>query len=638
MHKAITTTALAVAAGVSVHAYAQSGNTTELEPILVSGGISPVAADEFGRSNTVISRQEIEDRGFVTVQQALEAQPGVSVSGTGPSDRQVRIRGGEANHVLILVNGVRVAAGDSGYDLRSFDIANVDRIEVLRGPQSVPYGTDAASGVINIITRRPTAGVSRGASFEFGEGDRQSAFLTYGAPRGDLSITVDNLYDKGFDLSGDGGEEDSTSWETVTSKGRLSLTDQVEAGFSFRLADGRYHFDSETFLSGDRETTVSKYVFDDKTKTAKLLERSTSAFIGFSSPGNVLTSRISADYIGNQTANSAIGDQTTQIYKYRGQYALDGVAVGMSDQLLSVLFESKNDSADHSTDERENRSYALEYRSFVSEDLSTQAGARLDTSDQFSNAVTWNVAASYYFHDSLRMHSSLGRAVVYPSYFDIYGGTFPAFSPDSKTQVYEATDSVKPEKNFAFDVGLEWSLPDGLGVAAMTYYNETLTDEIYAKKISESSDKETYRAVNRTADSKREGVEISTELHPAESIDFGLRYTYTRSTNDEGSVEGRRPMHEFGLNTTWRASSVPLILSGDLRYVRDLYDQQFYKDGDPFAKIPAFTVVNFAARYSLTDHIDLTGRITNAFDENYTEVWGYATRGRAGYIGMAASW
>ncbi|MEX0449009.1 TonB-dependent receptor [Spiribacter sp. 221] len=638
MKKAFATTALAIAAGVPTYVYAQSSNTTELEPIIVSGGISPVAADEFGRSNTVITRQEIEDRGFVTVQQALEAQPGVSVSGTGPSDRQVRIRGGEANHVLVLVNGVRVAAGDSGYDLRGFDVANVDRIEVLRGPQSVPYGTDAASGVINIITRRATAGVSRGASFEFGEGDRQSAFLTYGAPRGDLSVTIDNLYDKGFDLSGDGGEEDSTSWETVTSKGRLSLTDQIEAGFSFRLADARYHFDSETFLSGDRETTVSKYVFDDKTKTAKLLERSISAFIGFSSPGNVLTSRISTDYIGNQTANSAIGDQTTRIYKYRGQYALDGASTDSSDQLLSLLFESKNDSANNSTDERENRSYALEYQGFMSNDLSTQAGVRLDTSDQFSDAVTWNLAASYHLQRSVRLHSSIGRAVVYPSYFDIYGGTFPAFQPDSKTQIYEATDSVKPEKNFAFDLGLEWTLPGDLGIAALTYYNEELEDEIYSKKISESSDTETYRAENREADSKREGVEISTEFRPAESVDFGLSYTYTRSTNDEGSVEGRRPMHEFGLNTTWRASSVPLTLSGDLRYVRDLYDQQFYKDGDPFAKIPAFTVVNFAARYALTDHIDLTGRITNAFDEDYTEVWGYATRGRAGYIGMAASW
>ncbi|PZA00942.1 TonB-dependent receptor [Gammaproteobacteria bacterium 2W06] len=631
MNKAIPLTALALAAGVSTNVYAQTSQTTELEPIIVSGGISPVAADEFGRSNTVITRRDIEDSGYATVQQALEAQPGVSINGTGPNDRQIRIRGGEANHVLVLVNGVRVAAGESGYNLRGFDIANIDRIEVLRGPQSVPYGTDAASGVINIITRRPMAGASRGGSFEVGEGGRQSAFLTHGSSRGDLSVTIDNIYDEGFDLSGDGGEKDSTSWETVTSKGRLGLTNQIEAGFSLRVADGKYDLDDAPFGA----TSESTYVVDDTTKSNKLLERSLAASLAYSTPNSISTSRLTIENISNQTADTAVGDQTTTIYKYRGQLALDRRAVGSSDQLLSLLLESKEDSANSSTEERENRSYALEYQGFLSEDFSAQAGIRFDTSDNFSDSVTWNLASSYYFQSSTRLHVSVGRAVVYPSYFDIYGGDFPSFG-----QVYEPNSNVRPEKNFGFDVGLEWSFLKDKGNAAITYYNETLEDEIFAKELTDkSTKKETYfRAANRQSDSEREGVEISTDFRPVESVDFGLRYTYTRSTNDKGSVEGRRPKHELGFNTTWRASSVPLTLYGDLRYVRDLYDQQFYKDGNPFAKIPAFTVVDLSGRYSLTDHIDLTGRVTNAFDEDYTEVWGYATRGRAAYIGMAASW
>jgi len=631
MNKSTPLTALALAASVSTSVYAQTSQNTELEPIIVSGGISPVAADEFGRSNTIITRRDIEDSGYATVQQALEAQPGVSINGTGPNDRQIRIRGGEANHVLVLVNGVRVAAGDSGYNLRGFDIANIDRIEVLRGPQSVPYGTDAASGVINVITRRPMAGTSRGVSFEIGEGDRQSAFLTHGSPRGDLSVTVDNVYDEGFDLSGDGGEKDSTSWKTLTSKGRLSLTDQIDTGFSLRVADGSYDLDDAPFGA----TSESTYVVDDVTETNKLLERSLAAFLSYSTPGGVSNSRLTVENIGNQTADTAVGDQTTTIYKYRGQLALDRRTVESSDQLLSLLLESKEDSASSSTDERKNRSYALEYQGFLSENFSAQAGIRFDTSDDFSDSVTWNFASSYYFHSSTRVHASVGRAVVYPSYFDIYGGDFPSFG-----LVYEPNSDVRPEKNLGFDIGLEWSFLEEKGNAAVTFYKETLEDEIFAKELTDKSSKtETYfRAANRQSDSEREGVEVSTDFSPVQSLDLGLRYTYTRSTNDKGSVEGRRPKHEVGLNTTWRASNLPLTLYGDLRYVRDLYDQQFYKDGDPFAEIPAFTVVGFSARYSLTDHVDLTGRVTNAFDEEYTEVWGYATRGRAGYIGMAASW
>jgi vitamin B12 transporter len=145
MNKAIPLTALALAAGVSTNVYAQTSQTTELEPIIVSGGISPVAADEFGRSNTVITRRDIEDSGYATVQQALEAQPGVSINGTGPNDRQIRIRGGEGNHTLVLIDGVRAASGDNEFVLRGLDTSYIQRIEILRGPQSVPYGTDAAT-------------------------------------------------------------------------------------------------------------------------------------------------------------------------------------------------------------------------------------------------------------------------------------------------------------------------------------------------------------------------------------------------------------------------------------------------------------------------------------------------------------
>ena len=243
MNKASPLTALALAAGVSTNVYAQTSQTTELEPIIVSGGISPVAADEFGRSNTVITRRDIEDSGYATVQQALEAQPGVSINGTGPNDRQIRIRGGEGNHTLVLIDGVRAASGDNEFFLRGLDTSYIQRIEILRGPQSVPYGTDAATGVVNIITREAGEGVGFGASAEFGEGDRQSAYVTRGTENSKLSLSLSNLNDEGYDFSGSGGEKDGTRWESAIAKGAVDLSPSVTAGFSFRIADARYDFD-----------------------------------------------------------------------------------------------------------------------------------------------------------------------------------------------------------------------------------------------------------------------------------------------------------------------------------------------------------------------------------------------------------
>ena len=100
----------------------------------------------------------------------------------------------------------------------------------------------------------------------------------------------------------------------------------------------------------------------------------------------------------------------------------------------------------------------------------------------------------------------------------------------------------------------------------------------------------------------------------------------------------RRPRNELGLRATWRLPATPTELSGDLRYVRGLYANQFWTGGETGARLPDFTVVNLAANHQLTEHLELTARLTNALDKGYQEVWGYATRDRAGYVGVKASW
>ena len=105
-----------------------------LGEIIVSGGLSPIEADALARSSSVVTAQQIEDRGIATVQDALRALPGVSVNGSSNTFTQVRIRGGEANHTLILIDGIEAAGGDGEYILSGLETSNIERIEVLRGP------------------------------------------------------------------------------------------------------------------------------------------------------------------------------------------------------------------------------------------------------------------------------------------------------------------------------------------------------------------------------------------------------------------------------------------------------------------------------------------------------------------------
>ncbi|MEX0373019.1 TonB-dependent receptor plug domain-containing protein [Spiribacter roseus] len=610
MNKAIPLTALALAAGVSTNVYAQTSQTTELEPIIVSGGISPVAADEFGRSNTVITRRDIEDSGYATVQQALEAQPGVSINGTGPNERQIRIRGGEGNHTLVLIDGVRAASGDNEFFLRGLDTSYIQRIEILRGPQSVPYGTDAATGVVNIITREAGEGVGFGASAEFGEGDRQSAYVTRGTESSKLSLSVSNLNDEGYDFSGSGGEKDGTRWKSLNTKGSLDLTARTTAGFSFRIADARYDFDD----IDNSANSADGYIVDNPDKQRDLTERAGSVYLNHRTSDETISHRLRVDRTANQTDGFA-SDTTTDVGQYRVQVALDEARIESSDQLLSLLLERRVDGDESESEDRENDSFGAEYQTWLSDALSVQAGLRYDHNNLFDNSTTWNVASSYFLDNGLRLHASGGKAVVNPSFFEISN------NPE-----------IFPEKNVGFDIGLEIPLYRLDGSVDVTYFKETLKDKIDFPTPT------SFIPIQIDGDSDREGVEITARGRPTENIDIDLAYTYTDATNPDGNVETRRPRNELGIKGTWRLPTIATTLSGNVRYVRGLFDEENWKTDSPVAELPNFTVANIAVNHSITDVVDLTGRVTNLFDEDYQEVWGYATRGRAAFVGVRTSW
>jgi vitamin B12 transporter len=618
MNRALTNTALAIAVSVSSSAYAQNSQVTQMEPVIVVGGISPVAADEFGRSSTVITRQEIEDRGYTTVQQALEAQPGLALTGTGPNDRQVRIRGGETNHTLILVDGVRLAAGDggfSGYSLRGLDLGYVERIEVLRGPQSVPYGTDASTGVINIVTREAKDGWNRGFSAEFGEGDRESGYVSHGGEDRRFSLSATNYKDDGFDVSGDDGERDSTRYQSATIKGAFDLADRTELGLSYRIADTHYKYDEDDVYLSKSDTgadSLDTYVFDSKSKEDNRLERLGKIYIRNQSASGFVSHRLRLDRTTNQASDTS--DVTTEVVNYRLQTALDKSAVDSSESLLSWLVERRVDEDAGQDDDRENDSVATEYQGWVSDALSVQAGLRFDDNTVFEDATTWNLSGSYFLTHGHRFHASVGEAVINPTFSEF--GTNP---------------ELEPEKNRGFDAGVEVPLQSVNGSFDATYFQETLTDEI-------GYDPSTQRSENQTGDSDRQGIELTASIAPVSSLSLEGSYTYLDAKEPEGGIEIRRPRNEFGLAATWRAPGSDTSFSGNLRYVRGLFDQENWKEGYPVVRLPSFTVVNFAASHAITDAVEVTARLTNAFDEEYQEVLGYATRGRAGYVGMRASW
>ncbi len=596
--------------------------TLALDEIIVSGGLSPIAAKAYGRAATVITAQDIEDRGITNVADALRSLPGVQVSGVSSNFTQVRIRGGEANHTLVLIDGVEAAGGDGEYVFSGLETANIERIEVLRGPQSVYYGSNASSGVINIITRKGDLGETYSTSLEVGSATIATAFIARRNERGGVSLSLAHTNDAGYDQSGDGGEKDGLERNTAILSGDYLVTDDLKLGFVLRTSDENYDFDSTSFAATD----PAGYIVDDPSQYADRKELTAQVYAEYMMMGGRLTHRLAYETTRNrQSSNGAPLAQTeSEALKYRLSYGLDGRSVADTNHLLNFLLENQNDSAkNNAAYNRSTRSVALEYRGTFDNGVDLQGGLRFDDNDFFEDAITWNLGLAYTLPGTaVRLHTSAGTGVVNPQYNELYDTAYTVGNPN-----------LIPEKNRSFDLGVEFPVFQGRGAIDVTYFNETLTDEI-AYDGTAVAPTPSYK--NDFGDSTREGVEISGNMQATDTVSLRMSYTYLDAKNPNGSVEIRRPHHEFTLGATVETFGGRGSVSADLRHVSANYDTQFFGTY-PTIKLPSYTTVDMAADYDLNDRVTLTGRITNLFDDDAVDVWGYASRGRAAYVGVRAN-
>lgn len=620
-----------LAASLPVPVFAQ--DAIDLGTLVLSGGLTPIATEALGRSASVLTGAEIEARGITNVQEALRAIPGVAVTGSGSNSTQVRIRGGEGNHTLVLIDGIEAAAGDSEYFLSGLETANIERIEVLRGPQSAFYGSDASSGVINIITRNGAIGQQARLTFEGGGGFATTTFLSTRSERGGLSLSFSDTNDDGWDFSGSGGEKDFTDRTTLILKGDIRVTPDLTLGVVLRDSSETYASDG----TNGGATRAEDYVVDSPFFLTDREEFTGSVYADLSSLGGQLTHRLSFDRTEN--TQTFLGTSTTEVLKYRLSYGLDGQPVTEASQVLNVLLESQEDTNSRSPQSRrESDSIAVEYRAALDTGLDLQVGIRRDFNDPFADATTWNVAASYLLANDIRLHASAGTGNVNPTYFEISDNFFPAFGSGSNTQ-YDGNTNLTPERNRSFDIGVEVPILQGRGVIDVTYFNETLVDEITTRFLGfdAGTNTSTFTFVNQQGESTREGVELSGSVAATDTLDLRFAYTYLDARNPDGSVEVRRPKHEVTFGATLRAFDDRATFTADIRHVAGNFDTQFFGSFNT-VELPSFTTADIAARYALSETVDLTARVENVFDDDAVEVVGYIGRPRTVYVGLDARW
>lgn len=617
----------ALAAGLSLSAAEAAGQQAPrtAPEIVVSASRIPLPPEEIGSAASAIGRRELETGRVRFVADALRRIPGVAVGRSGPLGgfTQIRIRGAEANHTLLRIDGIEVgdpAAGEA--DFAHLLAPDVDRVTVLRGPQSALWGSDALAGAIDVRTRRgagPAAveGFVEGGAFA---GAAAGFRLGAGDERRDYALSVTGLRSDGINAARAGGERDGYRNLSASFVGGLRGGEALEIDAALRLTRFGLEYDTADFASG---LLVDA---DNETRGQDFGGRIGAAFPLF---GGLVEQKFEAAFTDAERKSSeewgdsrSEGERLTLGAQSHLAFRTPGDAG--AEHALTAAFERERTRAETGWFDRSIVEDSLigEYRLGLLDRVFLSGAVRHDDNDLFADATTWRTTAAVLLPDpGLRLHASWGTGVTDPSFWDM-------FFYDS-VSTFQGNPALRPERSRGWDFGVEAPLFAGRGSFDATWFQATLEDEIVLRSTQRSG-RPVRTPDNAAGKSARHGIELSAEARPLPNLSVRGSYTWTHSEDGAGVQKTRRPRHLASLGGAYEF----LDGRGVLDLGVDWNGGQTDRAGGETVKLAPFTLVRVAGSWRLSDRLELFGRIENALDQDYEEVFSYRSPGIGIWVGL----
>jgi len=567
----------------------------------------PMEIGMTGQPVTVIGIDEIESVQGPDLSRVLQRLPGTAISRNGPqgSFTGLRVRGAGAEQLLVLIDGVKVndiGAPGGGFDFGNVLAGSVERIELLRGPNSVVWGSDAMGGVMNLTTRTPD-GIA--ASAEYGNYETVYATLGGGVRTGALEagITGSYLDSDGFSSSVNGTEDDGFRQYQVTGRARYAVSYNFALTANARYADGR--------LEQDGYEWAPPYAFVDTADFQDTEEWS--GRVGADYTGDRLSLR--AGYALSDTARIYTGESYGD-YPYQtkgrseraelfGQYQIGGpIRFDFGADREWTEFEDSGVTQDAAI----TSGHAL--LGFYTPFASISAGGRVDDHDRFGTEWTFGANGSVQVGYGLRVRASYGEGFKAPTLYQLYG--------------YYGDLDLQPETSKGFDFGIEKGMRSGAFFASVSVFRRDSRNLI---------DFDLFNSVYYNIGKARaQGVELELAARPADSLRTGVVYSYvdtedrTAGSFYKGNDLNRRPRHALTAMIDW-TTPFGAELGADLRLVGGSFD-----DRGEFTRLDGYETVDVRASLPI-GAVEIFGRVENLFDAGYETVSGYNTAGRSAFVG-----
>ena len=605
----------AAALAAVVPGVAQAAEAAPEEIVVLASGFAQ-RADRTGQAITVVSRDRIETLQAVTIGDALRALPSLSVAQRGPVGTQssVFVRGGNSSQTLVLIDGVRVndpSSPNAAFDFGGLLAGNTERIEVLRGPNSIVWGSQAIGGVINIETAKPTGPLALRGSAEYGAYNTANARLNLSGSQGAVGYSLGGTVYRtdGFSVfAAPGAEADGGRQAALNGRVTVALAPGLSLDLRGNWSRVRSSYDSA--FSGGANSLAE----------ARNTQWYAYAGLNLEALGGRLRSRVAytrsdIDRRGTDPVvfsfNTYLATGLTERIEWRSVFDLTPrvqIAAGLEHEAIRASTSFEGARPDRASN-RVNGGY-LQLSLRPLEGLTLTGGLRHDVYSDYGAHTTLGGNLAY--------TPNGGRTVLRATYAE--GFRAPSLS---EGQPPYGNPLLKPETAQNVDIGIEQALLGDALSATVAWYHRRSTNLIVFSAT-------TFRSQN-IGRAEANGIEAALVLRPSRTLrveaSYALVDAFDRSFSNANQRLPLRPQHSASISLDWE-SPIGVKLGTSLFLVGDSFD-----NAANTVRIDGWRRVDLRASLPLPHGLELFGRVENLTDERYQTVAGYNTPGRSAFVG-----